>query len=422
MKKLLSLILVVLMCLSGFAFAENSDQLILEYPEYGFTMRLPDDFNRLKGIIQPAGPVKLYDGMDVYAFLLSYIAVSQEEIADAAGEDGGEIPEGLIIPYITVFIVKNSLEGSMVNAFPGNAQDVGGGMGLLGQTDDFGYYYVDFGDSRCPEESEFAAEYTALRGRTDEVLSMFEVYPPYNPYAAKIDTKLSFRTTDLDGNAIDSAELFGRHEYTLLNIWASWCGPCKAELAELDALNQRLADLDCGVVGLLLDKTEEGKPEKAKAIMAGEGANYLCILAPEGFEDILRVQSFPTSYFIDRNGTVVGNPIVGARPDEYEPHIRELLERKTAEIQEAVEDKPSYAVTVLDQNGDPVPGASVGFCLDTGCVPVESDENGVATYNGAPNRYHIQVVDAPDGYDYPDDTDAYIGPESGEATLTITKK
>lgn len=94
---------------------------------------------------------------------------------------------------------------------------------------------------------------------------------------------------------------------------------------------------------------------------------------------------------------------------------------KPAEAEKPVEDKPSYTVTVVDQNGDPVPGASVGFCLETGCVPVDTDDNGVATFHGAPNRYHIQVVDAPDEYDYPDESDVYIGPESGEVTLTITK-
>ena len=82
----------------------------------------------------------------------------------------------------------------------------------------------------------------------------------------------------------------------------------------------------------------------------------------------------------------------------------------------------TYTVHVVDQNGDPVPEAAVGFCVDTGCMPIEADENGVASYTGAPTRYHLKVVDAPDEYDYPDDTDIYIGPESGEQTLVITKE
>ena len=85
------------------------------------------------------------------------------------------------------------------------------------------------------------------------------------------------------------------------------------------------------------------------------------------------------------------------------------------------ETEATYTVTVLDQNGDPVPGAAVGFCLESGCVPVDCDENGVATYKAAPNNYHIKVIDAPEEYDYPDDTDIYTDTASGSYTLYITK-
>ncbi|MBR1558822.1 MAG: hypothetical protein IJ646_01135 [Clostridia bacterium] len=96
-----------------------------------------------------------------------------------------------------------------------------------------------------------------------------------------------------------------------------------------------------------------------------------------------------------------------------------LLAPKATEA--PAEGEATYTVYVVDQNGDPVPEAAVGFCVDTGCMPIEADENGVATYTGAPTRYHLQVVDAPDEYDWPDESDVYIGPESGEATLVVTK-
>ena len=181
--------------------------------------------------------------------------------------------------------------------------------------------------------------------------------------------------------------------------------------------------MDCGVVGLLEDSAKDGKVELAKSILAEKGARYLCIRAFEGLNDALFIQNFPTTYIIDRSGTVVGEAIVGAFVASYEETIMNLLKGGPAETSETTqEDQPTYTVRVVDQNGAPVPEASVGFCLDTGCVPVETDENGVAVYSGAPARYHIQVVDAPDEYDYPDDTDCYIGPESGEMTLVITKE
>ena len=84
--------------------------------------------------------------------------------------------------------------------------------------------------------------------------------------------------------------------------------------------------------------------------------------------------------------------------------------------------KAVYEVKVIDQNGDPVPECSVGFCLETGCVPVECDENGVAIYEAEPAEYHVKVIDAPEGYDYPDDTDVYTVKETSSIVLTITKE
>ena len=84
-------------------------------------------------------------------------------------------------------------------------------------------------------------------------------------------------------------------------------------------------------------------------------------------------------------------------------------------------DEVTYTVYVVDQNGDPVPEPAVGFCIDTACRPVEGDEEGVVVLTSSPQKYHIKVIDAPDGYDFPDDTDIEIGPEEGSETLVITK-
>lgn len=84
--------------------------------------------------------------------------------------------------------------------------------------------------------------------------------------------------------------------------------------------------------------------------------------------------------------------------------------------------KAVYEVRVIDQNGDPVPNCSVGFCLDTGCVPVECDENGVGIYETEPAVYHVKVIDAPEGYEYPEDTNVNTVKMTSSIVLTITKK
>ena len=82
----------------------------------------------------------------------------------------------------------------------------------------------------------------------------------------------------------------------------------------------------------------------------------------------------------------------------------------------------TYTVTVVDQKGDPVPEVGLSFCEDTTCHLAKSDENGIVIFTGKPARYHIQVIDAPDSYDYPEDSDFYTEENTSEITIAITKK
>lgn len=81
----------------------------------------------------------------------------------------------------------------------------------------------------------------------------------------------------------------------------------------------------------------------------------------------------------------------------------------------------AYKIHVADQNGDPVPGVTVNFCTDVACVPRESDENGTITYDGAPDAYHVQVIDVPDGYSCDESFEMYTPKAYGEWTLRIHK-
>lgn len=81
----------------------------------------------------------------------------------------------------------------------------------------------------------------------------------------------------------------------------------------------------------------------------------------------------------------------------------------------------AYTIHVTDQNGDPVAEAIVNFCTDTACTPVDSDENGLITFEGAPGKYHVQLIDLPEGYSSDEDFDMYTGAEYGEWILRVKK-
>lgn len=82
---------------------------------------------------------------------------------------------------------------------------------------------------------------------------------------------------------------------------------------------------------------------------------------------------------------------------------------------------PRYTVYVVDQNGDPVPGAFLNICTDSMCMPTQSDENGVIAFDGAPDVYHLQLIAVPDGYSFDADFDMYTAPEYGEWALRVHK-
>ena len=81
----------------------------------------------------------------------------------------------------------------------------------------------------------------------------------------------------------------------------------------------------------------------------------------------------------------------------------------------------AYIIHVVDQDGDPVAGAAVNFCTDTACVPSEADENGLITFDGAPDRYHVQLIDLPEGYSSDEDFEMYTEAEYGEWVLRVKK-
>ena len=81
----------------------------------------------------------------------------------------------------------------------------------------------------------------------------------------------------------------------------------------------------------------------------------------------------------------------------------------------------AYIIHVVDQDNKPVGEVAVNFCTDTACTPSESDENGTVTFSGAPDVYHVQIVDVPEGYSWDESYDMYTTREYGEWILRVRK-
>ena len=127
----------------------------------------------------------------------------------------------------------------------------------------------------------------------------------------------AFEGKDLDGNTVKSDELFSGNAVTVVNFWFTTCNPCVGELAELDALNKELAEKGGEIIGInafTLDGDEAAILE-AKDVLSKKGATYRNVYFPSGGEAgrfTTNVFAYPTTYVVDRNGSIVGDPIVGA--------------------------------------------------------------------------------------------------------------
>ena len=127
----------------------------------------------------------------------------------------------------------------------------------------------------------------------------------------------AFEGKDLDGNEVKSSTLFAGNTVTVLNFWFTTCSPCVGEIPELEALNKKLSEKGGAVVGInsfTLDGDKTAISE-AKDILTKKGASYKNIWfesKSEAGKFTSGLYSYPTTYVVDKNGNIVGEPIVGA--------------------------------------------------------------------------------------------------------------
>ena len=138
-------------------------------------------------------------------------------------------------------------------------------------------------------------------------------------------TGLSFSTKDIDGSKVSSESLFQQNKITMVNLWTSWCSPCIRELPELDALYTEYRDRGVAVVGILLDGDEESALESAKTLMIKAGVTYTVLRPSADMGSLLEVQYVPTTLFVDRDGNLIGEVVVGADVQAYRENLEKLL-------------------------------------------------------------------------------------------------
>lgn len=165
------------------------------------------------------------------------------------------------------------------------------------------------------EYKTLTADAEKIRAIEEQIAALAPAEDAASSAAAQGTAFPKFEGSDLEGNPVDNS-LFAGNAFTVVNFWFNGCKPCVEELDDLNALNEKVKAQGGEVVGInteTLDGNQQGI-ETAKKLLAATGANYRNIYFASGSEAgkfALNIMAFPTTYVFDRDGNVVGQPLLG---------------------------------------------------------------------------------------------------------------
>ena len=135
----------------------------------------------------------------------------------------------------------------------------------------------------------------------------------------------AYTATYLDGKPLNLASEKGN--VIFLNVWATWCGPCRFETPELQALQNQYAAKGLKVIGVSVD---EGETSAVKTFVTEQKITYPIAVDPEGrIANLLQTTVLPTSLLLDRNGKIVWRQIGAIMPNDAK--LKAAVEKAVAE-------------------------------------------------------------------------------------------
>ena len=136
----------------------------------------------------------------------------------------------------------------------------------------------------------------------------------------------SFETTDTKGNKI-TEKIFADKDITMVNVWGTFCGPCINEMPELQKIYESLPK-NANLIGIVADVPEGMKDgvDNANYIEKQTGVKYTNLTLSDSLSSFAkRFYAVPSTIFVDKNGNIIGELVMGADIDAYVKNLQNVL-------------------------------------------------------------------------------------------------
>jgi thiol-disulfide isomerase/thioredoxin len=179
----------------------------------------------------------------------------------------------------------------------------------------------------------------------------------------------AFTAVDLDGKTITSESWRGK--VTIVNFWATWCAPCRAEIPDLVALQDKYGD-NLQIIGISQDETGA---EVVRRFAEEHRINYPIVMSTPDLERVFGgVYALPTSFIIDRDVRIVQKHVGMLKPDVTEAETRLLAGLEVDAHVEYVEDETKALIKDAAQ-ATRVPGVDLDRLSPEGRAAVLKELN-----------------------------------------------